>query len=68
MLPRVTGRGRAPGGVAAGANSMARRDASDRRAHHRCRVEGWPWRIDFSRAACFDTTAMGKVDIEDDDD
>ena len=24
--------------------------ASGRRAHHRCSVEGWPWRIDFSRA------------------
>ena len=24
--------------------------ASGRRAHHRCSVDGWPWRIDFSRA------------------
>ena len=24
--------------------------ASGRRAHHRCRVEGWPWRMLFSRA------------------
>ena len=29
----------------------ARAAASGRRAHHRCSVDGWPWRIDFSRAA-----------------
>ena len=28
----------------------ARAAASGRRAHHRCRVDGWPCRIDFSRA------------------
>ena len=38
----------------------ARDDASGRRAHHRCSVEGCPCRIDFSRAACRDTSAMGK--------
>ena len=32
------------------ANSTARAAASGRRAHHRCSVDGWPWRIDFSRA------------------
>src|SRR5579875_1843404 len=32
------------------ANSTARHAASGRRAHHKCRVEGWPCRIDFSRA------------------
>ncbi len=33
------------------ANRTARHAASGRRAHQRCSVEGWPWRIDFSRAA-----------------
>ena len=42
------------------ASSTARLDASGRRAHHRCSVDGWPCRIDFSRAACRDTAAMGK--------
>ena len=42
------------------ARSTARLDARGRRAHHRWRVEGWPCRIDFSRAACLDTSAMGK--------
>ena len=28
----------------------AREAASGRRDHHRCSVEGWPWRMDFSRA------------------
>jgi hypothetical protein len=32
------------------ANSTARHAASGRRAHHRCKVEGCPCRIDFSRA------------------
>ena len=34
--------------------------ASGRLAHHRCNVLGCPYWIDFSRAACFDTTAIGK--------
>ena len=32
------------------AGITARADASGRRAHHRCSVDGCPWRIDFSRA------------------
>ena len=32
------------------AKMTARAAANGRRAHHRCRVLGWPWRIDFSRA------------------
>ncbi len=42
------------------AMSTARDDASGRRAHHKCRVDGCPCRIDFSRAACRDTSAIGK--------
>ena len=42
------------------ASSTARDDAKGRRAHQRCSVEGCPCRIDFSRAACRDTSAMGK--------
>ena len=34
--------------------------ASGRRAHHRCKVLGCPFRMDFSRAACRDTWAIGK--------
>ena len=40
--------------------NTARDEASGRRAHHRCSVEGCPCRIDFSRTACFETSAMGK--------
>ena len=36
------------------------RDAGGRRAHHRCKVEGYPCRIHLSRDACLDTSAMGK--------
>jgi len=32
------------------AHLLHRAAASGRRAHHRCSVLGWPWRIDFSRA------------------
>src|SRR5262249_18708391 len=39
---------------------IARLDASGRRAHHRCSVLGWPWRIIFSRAAYAETAAIGK--------
>ena len=48
------------GSGSSSASSTARLDASGRRAHQRCRVEGCPWRIDFSRAARFDTAAIGK--------
>ena len=41
--------GYADGSSTSCANSTARHAASGRRAHHRCRVEGWPCRIDFSR-------------------
>ena len=42
------------------AMSMERQAPRGRRAHQRCSVEGWPWRIDFSLAECFETTAIGK--------
>jgi hypothetical protein len=32
------------------AKMTARAAASGRLAHHRCRVLGWPWRMDFSLA------------------
>ncbi len=48
------------GSGSSSAINTARDEASGRRAHHRCRVEGCPCRIDFSRAACFETSAMGK--------
>ncbi len=40
--------------------STAREEASGLRAHHRCSVEGYPCRIDFSRTACLETSAIGK--------
>ena len=40
--------GQAEGSSTSWANSTARHAASGRRAHHRCKVEGWPCRIDFS--------------------
>ena len=42
--------GCADGSSTSWANSTARQAASGRRAHHRCSVDGWPWRMDFSRA------------------
>lgn len=42
------------------ANRMALLEANGRRAHHRCKVEGWPCLMDFSLAACRDTSAIGK--------
>ena len=42
------------------ASNTARDDARSRRAHHRCSVDGCPCRIDFSCAACLDTSAIGK--------
>jgi len=35
-------------------------DVSGRRAYYRCSVLGYPCRIDFSRAACLLTSAIGK--------
>ena len=32
------------------AKMTARQEASGLRAHHRCKVDGCPWRMDFSRA------------------
>ena len=43
--------GRLDGSSTRQAKSTARHAASGRRAHHRCSVLGWPWRMDFSRAA-----------------
>ena len=40
--------------------STARDDASGRRTHQRCRVEGCPCLMDFSLAVSRDTSAMGK--------
>ena len=40
--------------------STALDDANGRRAHQRWRVEGCPCRMDFSRTAWRDTSAMGK--------
>ena len=41
-------------------HNTARDEANGRRAHHRCSVLGCPCRIDFSRDACLETSAMGK--------
>ena len=41
-----------PGSGSRVPNTTARLMASGRRAHHRCMVEMWPWRSDFSRADC----------------
>ena len=32
-----------------------------RRAHHRCSVDGWPWRIDFLRAEATLMASSGKA-------
>ena len=45
----------------ANAKITARAAASGRRAHHRCKVLGWPWRIDFSRAAAALIASNGKL-------
>jgi hypothetical protein len=42
--------GRHDGSSTSWANSTARAVARGFRDHHRCRVDGCPWRIDFSRA------------------
>src|SRR5438876_9894272 len=41
-------------------SNTARHAASGRRAHHKCSVDGCPCRMDFSRAECSLTAAMGK--------
>ena len=40
--------GRLDGSSTSWAKSMARQAARGRRAHHRYKVEGWPWRMLFS--------------------
>ena len=42
--------GRDAGSSPSWAKSTARTVASGRRAQYKCSVEGWPWRMDFSRA------------------
>ena len=56
----VAGQCASHGSGSKSAISTAREDANGRRAHHGCSVEGCPCRIDFSRAACCDTSAIGK--------
>jgi len=41
------------------ANTAARAATKGRRAHHKCRVEICPLRIDFSRAASTEISRMG---------
>jgi hypothetical protein len=43
------------------AKITARAAASGRRAHHRCRVLGCPWRIDFSRALAALIASSGRA-------
>ena len=43
------------------AQITARAAASGRRAHHRWRVEGWPWRMDFSRADSLLMASKGRA-------
>jgi hypothetical protein len=42
--------GHAEGSSTICAKITARAAARGRRAHHRCSMLGWPWRMDFSRA------------------
>ena len=42
-------------------HSTARAAANGRRAHHRCKVEGWPCRIDFSRAEALLIASKGSA-------
>jgi hypothetical protein len=39
---------------------VAREEASGRRAHQMCKVEGCPWRIFFSRADSSEISARGR--------
>jgi hypothetical protein len=41
--------------------ASARQVASGRRAHQRCSVLGWPWRIDFSRAEATFISSSGRA-------
>ena len=50
-----------PGSLTIGAKMTARAAASGRRAHHRCSVLGWPWRIDFSRAQAMLMASSGRA-------
>jgi len=55
-------------GLAAGASTskakmMARQAASGRRAHYRCNVLGWPWRMDFSRALAALMASRGRATL-----
>jgi hypothetical protein len=50
-----------PGSSTSEANSTARQAARGRRAHHKCRVLGCPWRIDFSRAASLLMASSGRA-------
>ena len=43
------------------AKMTARVVARGFRAHHRCRVEGWPWRMDFSRALAALMASKGRA-------
>ena len=43
------------------AKITARAAASGRRAHHRCSVLGWPWRMDFSRAEALLIASSGRA-------
>ena len=43
------------------AKRTARAAASGRRAHQRWSVEGWPWRMDFSRAAALLMASSGNA-------
>ena len=51
--------GRALGSSTSCANSTARAAASGRLAHQRWIVDGWPCRMDFSRAACLLIASSG---------
>src|SRR5690242_206500 len=50
-----------PGSSTKDANSTARQAARGRRAHQRCKVEGCPWRIDFSCAAALLIASKGNA-------
>ena len=52
--------GQAEGSSTSCANSTARHAANGRRAHHRCKVEGWPCRILFSRADALLMASSGR--------
>jgi hypothetical protein len=57
---KSVGHSRSVGAGTSKPSSTARHVASERRAHHRCSVDGCPCRIDFSFAECSLTLAMGK--------